>query len=293
MRIKIRFFGSLLIALLPPLTLIALVETDDTQPHSSFLGSTDYWINAGVFFAGFDTRARLDANAFELGTQIDLEDDLGMDSSAAFFDLQVGAKLSDRWRIEAEYMDLTRSNVSQTDRELIWGQQVIERESIVQAQFDLTIFRLLVGYDFAVAENYRMGASLGAHYVRMLAGIEGVITGDSSGRPGQRPTVIDFSLEAVSREKLPIPNFGLYGLYALSDRWLATGRVDVFKLKFGEWGGELFTVAADLRYMHPNGFSIGGGLQYLLVNVNYNTDNWRGRVEYRHFGPRLDVGFRF
>jgi hypothetical protein len=127
----------------------------------------------------------------------------------------------------------------------------------------------------------------------MLAAIEGVVSGGATGSPGQRPAIFEFSAEAVSREKLPIPNLGLYGMYELSDRWLLTGRVDAFKLNFGEWGGELFTLATDLMYRHPSGFHFGAGIQYLLVNVNYDTTNWTGRVEYRHFGPRMEFGYRF
>jgi hypothetical protein len=283
-----------------PLTCLCLVpflQADD-MPATEQIDTVEvlevpkYWVNVGVFYAGFDTQARLDASEFEIGTSIDLEDDIGMDKQAAFFDAQIGMYLSDRWWIEAEYMDLDRSTVARSETDIIWGDEVIKANSFVKSQFDLTIIRFLVGYDFKVDKRYRVGGTFGTHFVRMFAGIQGVL--EAEGPPGSLDGFqadFEFEASAISSEKLPIPNIGVYGHYQLAERWKLIGRMDLFKLKFGEWGGELFTIATEARYINPNGWSIGAGLQFLLVNVDYQTDDWRGRVEYRHFGPKLDFGY--
>ena len=267
-----------------------------SESASNSLRPDHGWIAAGLFFADFNTTARLDGSGGMIGSSIDLEDDLGMDSNSELWTVSAGLYMSRRWRFEAEYLDHKRASIGEAGRDFTWGDQTIEAGIKVIAKFEVAITRLAVGYDFIQKEDRLMGASVGVHWVNSLAGIQG--EGSISGGlptidPGFNIFQFDFAAEAISDEKLPLPNVGLYGSYAFGKGFQLNGRVDFFMLDIGEWGGDFLSAYGELAYVADNGFYCGAGLQYLVINVDYEGRFFDGRIHYRHFGPRVDVGFRF
>ena len=90
-----------------------------------------------------------------------------------------------------------------------------------------------------------------------------------------------------------MPNFGFYTSSKMGERWRFVSRLDFFMLSMGEWGGDFLSASAQLKYLIHKNFYVAAGMQYMVVNVKYDTRLLDGRIHYRHFGPRLDVGFRF
>ncbi|MEX0332829.1 MAG: hypothetical protein AB3N64_15565 [Puniceicoccaceae bacterium] len=268
----------------------------DVHPANLSLRSEHGWVSAGLFFADFSTSARLDGTGGLIGTSVDLEDDLGMDSNSELWTVSAGLNFSQRWRFEAEYLDHKRASLTELRSDIDWGDQVIGTGINAIARFEVAITRLAIGYDFVQKDDRLLGASIGLHWVKSLAAIQGEVALAGtvpSDDPGFSLYRFDFDTEAISDEKLPLPNVGLYGAYALGKNWRLNGRIDVFMLDLGEWGGQFLSAYADLSYFADNGFYCGAGLQYLVINVDYTSNRLDGRIHYRHFGPRIDAGVRF
>ncbi|MEX0325743.1 MAG: hypothetical protein AB3N33_06615 [Puniceicoccaceae bacterium] len=278
------------------LTGVASAIEAEIQPANHTLRSEHGWVSAGLFFADFSTSARLDGTGGLIGTSVDLEDDLGMDSKSELWTVSAGLNFSQRWRFEAEYLDHKRASLTELSSDIDWGNQVLGAGINAIARFEVAITRLALGYDFVQKDDRLLGASIGLHWVKSLAAIQGEVALAGtvpSDDPGFSLYRFDFDSEAISDEKLPLPNVGLYGVYALGKNWRLNGRIDVFMLDLGEWGGQFLSAYADLSYFAENGFYCGAGLQYLVINVDYTSNQLEGRIHYRHFGPRIDVGFRF
>jgi hypothetical protein len=271
-------------------------EFQDVDTSELKLQTDKYWVSLGVFFADFGTSARLDADNGLIGTSVDLEDDLGMDSNSKLLMVQAGLYLNQRWRFEAEHLDHKRASVTELKKSIEWGGQEIEAGVNAVARFELNITRLAFGYDLYQEDDYRFGVTLGLHWMKSFAGIQGEGT-ISGSLPVTDPgfTFFDFEFDAdtSSKEKIPLPNVGVYGYHVLGEHWRLEARVDFFKLSLGEWGGEFLSTTLDLRYFLNNGFYAGAGIQYMVINVDYDTRQWEGRIHYRHFGPRLEFGLRF
>ena len=279
-------------------SLLAAEEGLETDAPSLAIRQDKGWVSAGLFFADFNTNARLDGSGGRIGTSIDLEEDLGMDSNSELWTIGAGLYFSQRWRFETEYLNHKRASFGEVQRDIDWGDQTITAGLNAVAKFEVAITRIALGYDFVQKEDRLIGASVGLHWVKSLAALqgEGTITGGlplPAFDPGFSIFLFDFDAAAISDEKLPLPNFGLYGSYAIGNGWRLNGRADVFILDLGEWGGEFLSAYVDLSYMAKNGFYCGAGLQYLVINVDYESNRLDGRIHYRHFGPRIDLGFRF
>ena len=115
----------------------------------------------------------------------------------------------------------------------------------------------------------------------------------ATGNIGSVGYSIDGDIDASSKELLPVPNIGFYGHYLFKDKWLLEGRLDWFGITYGEWGGTLFSTDIRLAYLFINGISIGTGLHFFDVDVNYKARFWKGNLKYQFFGPRVDIAYRF
>jgi hypothetical protein len=242
------------------------------------------WLQAGFFYPFFNTTARLDLSAADKGTSIDLEDDLGMESEISSASIRGAYYLSERWRLEAEYLNLDRSASKEISREIEWGDETFEAGASVRAFFDIQIARLAVGYDFYQNERAFLGFTVGAHLLDASAGIAAAaFVGDK----------IDLDDDVSTGGVLPVPNLGFYGSYLLSDRWRLDGRLDWFGIEVGEWDGTLITADLQLAYYLSESWSLAGGVQYFNIDVNYDNSTWRGGLEFQYIGPRLEISWRF
>src|SRR5688572_33181135 len=82
-------------------------------PASAQAIEDDFWISGSGFFANVDTKVRssLTTNP-DGGTEIDLEEDLGLDDNELLPAIYVGAKLGGGFVITAEYYSLSRDTTA-------------------------------------------------------------------------------------------------------------------------------------------------------------------------------------
>jgi hypothetical protein len=246
-----------------------------------------YWFTGGLFYPILDTSAQLNGSNSEIGTKVDLENDLGYEDSLGLLALQGGLYFTQRWRVEAQYIDLSRKSSRELTRDISWGDEDFQIGAKVRSEFGVTIFRVAVGYDIFQEETFTFGVSIGAHMLDTYAGIQAEVTTGGESVSGGVQT------DASTSGFLPIPNIGLYGTYVLGNRWRLDGLVNWFGISVGEWDGTLFEADLNLRYYVYENFSLGIGLQYFYLDANYDDSDWRGNLNYSFFGPKIDLGFQF
>ena len=244
-----------------------------------------FWINAGLFRPHISTTLRLDyQDGSQLGTSINLEDDLGMEDSLSQGAAQAGLYLSNRLFVSLEYFQLNRRHTRTLEKDIQWGEEEFHVGATVGAFFDFELYRLAVGYDFFQNENSYFGVVLGAHMIDTAVGIGLKLDGVGQAR---------IDTDASSGGFLPIPNIGLYYIYSPNARWRIVSRLDWFGLSIGEWDGELWSAGLTLRYYLTNNFFLGVGGEYFRIDVNYTRADWHGALELEYYGPFIQVGCRF
>ena len=137
--------------------------------------------------------------------------------------------------------------------------------------FDTDIFRLSGGYSFIKNDTAELGIALGVARDRLPP-----LTRCERRRVRSRQT-----------RWHRFPTVGIYGSYALSPRWLLSGRVDYFSLDYDEYDGSLVNAQAGIDYRFTRHFGIGLGYRYIDYDLTVTKPRFNGGVEYKFSGPML------
>jgi len=244
-----------------------------------------FWLNAGIFRPYISTTLRLDLQGgMQLGTTINLEEDLGIKDSVSQGAAQAGLYLSKRLFVSLEFFQLNREHVQTLEKDIQWGDEAFHIGATVGAFFDFELYRLAFGYDLVQGEKSYFGFVLGTHMIDTAVGIG--IQLDGVGR-------VHIDTDASSGGFLPIPNIGFYYVYVPSARWRMVSRLDWFGLSIGEWDGKLWSGGLALRYYLNNNFYLGAGGEYFRIDVNYANSKWHGELDLEYYGPFVQIGCRF
>lgn len=233
-------------------------------------GLQDRWtLEIGAYAPTVDTTAHLNS-IFGPGTTVNFEQDLNLDDRKVNATILGRVRIGNRWRIEAEYFGLNRSGTRAINRTITWGDNTYPIGVVVSSTFDTDIYRLSGGYSFIKNDQAELGIALGVHATDFRISLA------ASGFGAQ-------SADALA----PLPTFGIYGSYALSPRWLLSGRVDYFSLDYDEYDGSLVNAQAGIDYRFTRNFGIGLGYRYIDYDLTVTKPRFNGGVEYKFNGPVL------
>ena len=243
------------------------------------------WVQVGAFFPKIDSDIRIDADDLNLGTEIDLERDLGFDNNATVFNGVLGYQFARRWHVEAEYFSVGRKSTKEIDREIIIDDTVFPVNAGLSAQVDSDVYRLSVGWSAIARENTRINLSLGLHMTDFFVRFEG--NGSVDG------VITQGAVE--SRELLaPLPTIGIYATHSFNDRISVAARGDFFSLNIDQYDGTLWNarIGANWRFMKHAGVGAGWRLTSYDVGID-GAGGINGRVRYNFNGPYivLEAGF--
>jgi hypothetical protein len=220
----------------------------------------------GAFITDRQSTTRLDSDSGE-GTEIDLEDDLGLESSTNVARLGGYVWLNERHRLDGGYFDLDRESTFPIDETIEFGDETFTINTVIETESKLSIIK--ADYTFAVLARDR-------GYLGLTAGL---YIADTS------MTIREATLGQSESEDVtaPLPLFGLRGDYAINDRITLTGAAQWFGFEAEDVDGRLtdFYVGADYGF----GQRMAVGLAYNRVSMNL------GAIEDRGLNSRLDWGY--
>jgi outer membrane autotransporter protein len=233
-------------------------------------GLQDRWtLEIGAYAPTVKTTAHLDSTLGP-GTSISFEDDLGLDDRKVNAAILGRVRLGERWRIEAEYFALDRSGSRAISRTINWGGNTYPIGITVNSEFDSDIYRLSGGYSFIKDAQAELGVALGLHVTDFTMSLAGANVAKRTG-------------DALA----PLPTIGLYGSYAITPRWLLSGRVDFFSFSYNDFDGSLVNAVAGVDYRFTRNFGIGLSYRYVDYDLDVTRSSFTGGVKYEFSGPML------
>lgn len=141
-------------------------RADDDNPM------VDKWeFDVGGFFLGSTTDITLYSNLLGQGTEINLEDDLGFDSSDTSIHLNAAYRLGKRHQLSIGYFDMPRDSTEQISFELEWGDEVFPIDATITGYYDMRFIEF--GYDYWMVAKERTALSIGlsVSWIRLQAGL--------------------------------------------------------------------------------------------------------------------------
>jgi hypothetical protein len=249
----------------------------------------DTWnLKAGAFISDFDTDLALTGP--NGGSEINLEDALGLDSNDTSVRTELAWRFAPRHRLIVGYYSFDRSataavtssiEIDDPDQGLI----EIDVGVVAESQLDWQLVPISYAYSFYKSEKLEAAASLGVHWVDLLFGITGTAT--LNGTPNQ------FVSENESASG-PLPVFGVRADYALTPHWQVGAHAQYFTLDYDDYSGDLLDLRLQSEYWFYE--NVGAGLGYTWYNIGVNFDEGAGYaldVDYTYNGLEAYLMFRF
>lgn len=158
-----------------------------------------------------------------------------------------------------------------------WDGTTYPIDTVVAANFDLTIYKLAYTWSFLQRDQNYLGLTAGLY----VADIGTRLAAESIG--------------AVSGSGLtaPLPVIGLQGRYDLTSRWSCRGSAEIFAIDYSDYSGSLYDLYAGLDYRLGRHWAIGAGYNLSKINAGVTADRFNGDLDWRYGGGLLFVKLDF
>jgi hypothetical protein len=229
------------------------------------------------FWPDVDTKIRVDSADGTIGSELDLEDDLGLSDRETLPAADVVFRINRRHRLEAGYFQLRRSGDTILDATIRIGDEVFEASDEIFSAFDADVLRLAYAYSFINDGRTEFGLIGGFHVMDFFVGIR----------------TVDTEVTGEGELTAPLPTIGVQGGVPLGGKWSFRGRLQIFRLEIDDYSGVLDHADAHVNYQAFRKVSFGMGWYYYLIDVDSEDEDWRGRIAYEFSGPMVSVLARF
>ncbi len=247
-----------------------------------------FQMNLGGFFQKFDTTLRLDSEQLGRGTEINLEDVFGQDSSKTSFRADGYWRFGRHGSLQLAFLTWSRSGSNTLNRDIQFGDNVFHAGVATSSKLTVTDIELYYAYSFVNTGEMEFGLMLGASTVINSGSFEasGSITG-----PGGTTTVAtkveDTNLVA------PIPALGGLFRYTLLPRFMFVARArGLPKVTISGYSGTMFDGRAGLDYYFTKNVGIGGSYNYTRIKFAKEGSTTL-QFDYRFSGPYFYIGVAF
>ena len=176
-------------------------------------------LDLGGFFQKFETTVRVDSEKYGQGTEVGLEDDLGLSSNQANFRADGYWRFGRHGRLDFAYTGWNRQADHVIDRDITIGDTTYHAGASLDSRLRVTLVELYYGYSFWNTPKFEAGLQLGLSGAFSKTAFEG--TGTISG--GGQSTGGTFSTEDRSLVA-PIPAIGIQVRWTIVPKLLVSGR---------------------------------------------------------------------
>jgi len=234
-------------------------------------------LSLGLFITDRETKTRIDAESGAPGSDVDLEKDLGLDSSDSVFRIDGYFKFNDKHRIDASCFDLSRSSSKQIQRDIEWNGSIYPVDTTVGSVFDLDIYKLAYTWSFLRRDKGFLGVSAGLY----IADFATELVAPSVGQ------------REVGDGTAPLPVLGLRGEYRFTDRWTFRASGEFFVFEYDNWDGSLNDLYAGIDYRLTDNVAIGAAVNAVTFDIGVSEANFNGNVDWGYVGGLLFLKFGF
>ena len=178
---------------------------------------------------------------------------------------------SQRQKLRALAFAVSRDRTKTIDEEIEWGGDTYPINADVKAEFKFSIIELAYEYAFLRRDTYEVAGSFGLHYTSMEASL--------------RANEFDISNEASV--DVPLPVFGLRGLWKLPHNFYVDAQGQFFALSIEEYDGNVQDYRLMLTWQPKAWAGIGIGYNSFKVDIDVDRDKFNGSLDWTYQGPMI------
>ena len=235
---------------------------------------------AEVSFVGatYDTMVRLDDDNSGLrNTNIDVEDDLGLDDTRSLVQGEITFLPGERHLLRLSGQATRRSANMLLQRTITFEDDTFVINGRVASKLDLTLFGLTYGYRFLKRERFELDGTFSIQ----IAEVDANITGRDANGTQIR------SAQDAEDGVAPIPLVGLEGRFDFGSRWSAEGRFQYVGANTEGIDASILDARLAVTWRQSPYLVYGVGYRRFDIDVDADRDNDSGRVDLSISGPML------
>ena len=255
----------------------ALLLATFAPGHAHASGDERFSASLGIFITDRNSDTKIDGSAGNEGTDVDLEDDLGLDPSNTVFRLDAYFNFNERHRIDFSWFDLSREADKQIQSDIAWPATLFPIDTVLTSDFDLSIYKASYTWSFLRRDRGFLGATAGLYVMDVTTRLEGNLIG----------------LREVADVTAPLPVIGLRGQYDLSEKWSFRGSAEIFLFEYEDWDGDLLDVYLGLDYQLFEKVALGVAGNGVTMDLSVARRFFTGDVDWAYVGALLFLKFDF
>jgi len=244
----------------------ALAQADDYDRFS---------LSLGVFFTDRETDTRLDSSLGAPGSDVDMEEILGLDKTDSVFRMDGVFRFAPKHQINISAFDLSRSSTARLLQDIEWRDTMFVVGTEMDSDFDLSIYKIDYTWRFMQRDQGYFGATAGLYIADFNIGITGSLLGQ----------------QEVGGATAPLPVIGFRGEYDFSERWSFRADAEIFFFEYGDFDGSLHDVYAGLDYSFSEHVALGIGINSVKMDLGVTKTDLSGRLDWRYEGALLFLKF--
>jgi hypothetical protein len=235
-------------------------------------------ISFGAFLTDPATEVRLDSDQGE-GTDINIEDDLGVESSISVLRLGGHWWFKRRSRLDFSVFNVGRNGSKQIDETIEFGDRTFTINTVVSTETDLSVTKAAYTFAPLLKERGYLGVTAGLHVTKNELSLS-------------EPTLGAIESESMTA---PLPVIGVRGQYALSERFTLRGSVEVFGIETDDIEGSFADRYVAVDYSVGPRFDVGLAYNDVLFDISADKgDNrFRGTLDWGYTGWLLYMNVNF
>ncbi len=244
-------------------------------------GPLEDTFNASLGWFLFDSKTtlRADGEAGEIGTEIDLERDLGFGDKDSFR-LDGFWRFAPRHKLRVLYFSNRRTSSLMLEREIMFDGEVFPVAATVTSKLETEIFEFAYEYAFWRRDSYEIAGSIGAY----LADFRTALVADVSS-PGVGGGTVSTSGRADITAPLPV--VGLHGIWQFPHRINLDLLAQYFYLDIEDIQGSVTDFRIALSWQPKRWLGLGIAYDQFTVDVDGESDEFRGAIDWQYRGPYL------
>jgi len=264
--------------------LLAAVSPAASAGDQPNLLTDPFYFALGSFILQTDTEVRLDGKLGE-GTEFDWETTFGK-GDATRFRVDGFWRFADRHKVRMLWFNNSTRSTRTFERDIIWDDVVYPASARITGEFDFDIYELAYEYAFLRRERYELAGTIGVHYTQFALALEG------AGRiEGEQ--VVSGKVRREGSVGAPLPVFGLRGLWNLTRNLWLDASAQYFALSIDQYSGSVSDVRVALLWQPKKWVGLGLGYNAFGVDVDIDTSDFKGSLNWTYDGPMVFYSIAF
>jgi hypothetical protein len=233
-------------------------------------------LEVNLLGASATTKLRVDESPTLPGTEINAEDDLGLDDFQLLPQVELTLLPGERHLIRLSRFAIDRSAATHLEKNISFDDQDYLVGERVDSILNLTMFGLTYGYRFIVAPRGEISASFGIQIA------------DVEANAVVRSRVVRESESGVA----PLPLLGLEGRFDFSPRWSMEARVQYLTVNETDVDGSILDARLGVTWRLNPYLLFGLGYRTFQIDIKSSDVDTSGFVDLTVAGPLLFVRAR-